>query len=200
MMPRCSASADDLALDERRADVARAERDRPDAVGRSLERERLHEADDAVLRRHVAGLERRRDEPVHGGDDEDPPLAARLQVRPGVAREEERARQEHREERIPAVLVEVLERRDVLEAGVRDDRVEAAEALDGRGDGRAVALPRREVGGERLARAGGVGREVDREHLPAVGDEPLRDRAADAARGTGDERPCLPVTGLRARR
>ena len=77
----------------------------------------------------------------------------------------------------------------MLEAGVRDDRVEPAEALDRGVNGRAVAVARREVGGERLARARPVRREIDREHLPPVGDEPLRDRTADAARGTGHERP-----------
>ena len=57
---------------------------------------------------------------MHGGDDDDPALAARLQVRPRVAREEERARQEHGEERVPAILVEV--RRTARRAGSRRSR------------------------------------------------------------------------------
>ena len=86
----------------------------------------------------------------------------------------------------------------MLEAGVRDDRVEPAEALDGRVDGGPVALARREVGGDGSP-GPAVGREVDRQHLPPVGDEPLRDRAADAARGAGDERAAA-VKALRGRR
>ena len=180
-----------LTLDERRAHEPGTDRHGADPVGRAFEGKRLHEPDRAVLGGDVAGLERRGDEPVDGGDDDDPALPARPEMRPGVAGEEERARQQHGEERVPPVLVELLERGDVLEAGVGDDRVDAAEALDRRVDGRPVPVPRREVGGERLARPVGIGREVDGEHVPAVGDEPLRDRAPDAARGTGDERaPC----------
>ncbi len=114
------------------------------------------------------------------------PLA--LQVRPGVAGEQERAREEHRQERVPAVLVELLERGDVLEARVRDHRVEPPNCSTAAATRRPVALARRQVGGERLARAVRIRRAIDRQHLPPVSDEPLRDRTADAARGTGDER------------
>ena len=126
---------------------------------------------------------------MHGRDDDDPALAARPQVRPRVAGEEERARQQHRDERVPAVLVELLDRRDVLEAGVRHHGVDPTEPLDRRGDRGPVPGSRRQVGGERLTRPVGIGLEIDREHAPAVGDEPLGDRATDSARGTGDERP-----------
>ena len=78
-----------------------------------------------------AGLVRRRDEPVHGGDGDErarrPTSAsashAYLASRNGLS-------QHHGEHRVPAVLGEVGHRRDVLQAGVGDDDVEAAEALD----------------------------------------------------------------------
>ena len=71
------------------------------------------------------------------------------------------------------------DRRDVLEARVRDDRVEpAVEALERRVDDGAVALARREV----------AVRDVDAVHLPAVRLEALGDRGADAARRARDER------------
>ena len=160
---------------------------RPDPVGGSLEGERLHEPDRAVLCGDVAGLERRGDEPVDGCDDDDPPFPTRAKVRPRVPGEEERARQQHRKERIPPVLVELLERRDVLEVRVGDDRVDAAEALDDRVDRRPVSS--RVASRRRTARPARRDRaEVDGEHVPPVGDEPLRDRTPDAARGTRDER------------
>ena len=52
--------------------------------------------------------------------------------------------------------------RDVLEAGVGDDGVEAPEALERRIDGAAVALAGGEVRGERLAGRVAGGLEVDR--------------------------------------
>ena len=167
-----------LSLHERRAHEPRAQRRCPDAVLGSLERKRLDEPDGTMLRGNVAGLERRRDDAVHGGDHEDAPLPTRLQVRPGVAGEQERARQEHRHERVPAVLVERVERRDVLEASIRDESVDATELLDGSGDRCPVPVPRREVDGERLSRPLRIRLAVDGQHLPAVIDEALRDRAA----------------------
>ena len=119
----------------------------------ALQRERLDQPEHAVLRRHVAGLERRRDEPMRGRDREEAPVAARGQRLPAVAGEQERAREQQREQRVPAVLVELGDRRDVLEAGVGDDRVEPAERGDRALDGGPVAGARGQVGGERLARA-----------------------------------------------
>src|SRR6185436_8392095 len=110
-----------------------------------------------------------------------------------------------REEGVPAVLVELLDGRDVLEPGVRDQGVEASEALEGRRDRSPVALARRQVGGERRPGTGRIGLEVDREDLPAVTDESLRDGAADAARGARDDRrlaqgpPSLGMTGATSR-
>ena len=76
----------------------------------------------------------------------------------------------------------------MLEAGVRDHGVEPAETLDGRVDGRAVPLARRQVGGEGVSRPVRVGSEVDGQHLPAVADEPPCDRPPDPAGRAGDER------------
>jgi hypothetical protein len=114
---------------------------------------------------------------------------------PPVARQQERAGEQQREQRVPAVLVELGDRRDVLEAGVGDDRVEAAECRDRPLDRGAVAVPRLQVGGERLARAVRVGLEVDGEHAGAVGDQRLGDRAADPARRAGHDRLPAHETG-----
>ena len=124
---------------------------------------------------------------MHRRDDHDPPVPGRAERRPGVAREQERAREEQRDERVPAVLVELLDRGDVLEARVRDDGVEPAEPLERGVDRGAVPVAGREVGLERLARPIGVRRDVDGEHVPAVADQPLRDRTADPAGRAGDE-------------
>ena len=121
---------------------------------------------------------------MHGCDGEEPAVARRGERIPRVLREQERARQQQRLQLVPLVLGEVADRRDVLEAGVRDDGVErAVEALERRVDDRAVAFARREI----------AVREVDARAPPAVCLEPLRDRRADAARGARDERAPSPV-------
>src|SRR5207247_11306844 len=78
----------------------------------------------------------------------------------------------------PLVLGKLRDRCNVLEARIRDDGVEPAEALEGGADNRAVALARRQVG---------VGH-VDAVHRPPVGFEPGDDRYADPAGRAGDER------------
>ena len=108
---------------------------------------------------------------------------------PGIAREQERARQENRDERVPAILVELLDGGDVLEPRIRDDCIDPTEALDRRVDGGPVSLPRRQIRGEPVTGPGRIGLEVDGEHVPAVRHEPLGDRATDPARRAGDERP-----------
>jgi hypothetical protein len=55
----------------------------------------------------------------------------------------------------------------VLEAGVRDECVEATEALERGVDRGAVGRARRQIRGERLAGPVGVRRDVDREDVPA---------------------------------
>jgi len=75
----------------------------------------------------------------------------------------------------------------VLEARVRHDRVEPAEPLERGVDRGTVPRPRRQVCREALPRSPGIGVEIDRENVPAVIDEPLRDRAPDPTGGAGDE-------------
>ena len=61
----------DLRLDQRRVDVAGADRVAGDAVLGRLQRRDLGEADDAVLGRHIGRLERRGDQAVRRGDIDD---------------------------------------------------------------------------------------------------------------------------------
>jgi L-glyceraldehyde 3-phosphate reductase len=75
----------------------------------------------------------------------------------------------------------------VLEAGVRDDSVEPAEAAPGLLHGRPISLARGEVGRERLARAGLVRFQVDCEDARAFGDEAVCNRPPDPARCPRDE-------------
>ena len=165
---------------------------------RAFERQHLHEPEQAVLRGDVAGLVRRGDQAVHGGDREKAAVAGLAERLPGVAGEQERARQQHREQRVPALLGELLDRRDVLEARARDDGVEAAEALERGVDGGPVARRRREIGLERLARPVRIRVQVDGQHRGAVRFQPCRDRAADAAARTRDESPALHVRDVNA--
>ena len=115
---------------------------------------------------------------MHRGDGDEPPVPALPQRGPRVLREEKRARHEQGDELVPLLLRKLLDRSDVLEAGVRDDRVEPAEALERRVDDHAVAFARRQV------RVG----EVDAVHRPVVPLQPLDDRRADAACRARDER------------
>ena len=77
---------------------------------------------------------------MHRGDGDEPAGARVAQRRPGVAGEDERAGQEQRDDRVPALERELLDRRDVLDAGVGYDQVEAAEPLERGGDGTRVGL------------------------------------------------------------
>ena len=62
----------DLVLDQRRPDIAWADRVAGDVVLGAFQRDGLGQADDAVLRRDIGALERRGDEPVGGRDVDDP--------------------------------------------------------------------------------------------------------------------------------
>ena len=124
---------------------------------------------------------------MHGGDDDDAAVAAALQRRPRVLGQQERAREQDGQQRIPAILGELRYRRDVLEAGVGDDGVEAPEALERRIDGAAVAFAGGEVRRERLAGRVVGGLEVDAQDAEAVADQALGDGAPDAACRAGDD-------------
>jgi hypothetical protein len=124
---------------------------------------------------------------VGGRDRHEAAVAGLAQRIPGVLREQERARQQERDERVPALLRELGHGGDVLEAGVGDDRVEASEPRERGIDDRAVSLARRQVA---------VG-DVDAVHQPGVRFEPGDDGRADPAGGAGDERRLLSGPGLR---
>src|SRR6266404_4609724 len=64
--------------------------------------------------RDVARLERRRDEPVDGCDDEKASVSGSGERIPRVFRQEERAGEQERDERVPPFLGELSDRRDVL--------------------------------------------------------------------------------------
>ncbi len=131
-----------------------------------------------MLRRDVAGLERRRNETVYRRDREEAPVARGGERVPRVLREEERARHEQRLQLVPLLLGKVPHRRNVLEAGVRDDRVEpAVEPLERGVDDGTIPGARRQV---RVV-------DVDAVDEPPVVGEPLDDRGADAARRPGHE-------------
>jgi len=123
-----------------------------------------------------------------GGGNRHDAAAAFAQRRPRVLREQERAGEQNADQVVPRVLVELRDGCDVLEARVRDDRVDPAEALDRRVDDGAVALPPRQVALDGRARAVRVGTEVGRDDVHPVALEPSGDRAADAARRPGDDR------------
>jgi hypothetical protein len=93
-----------------------------------------------------------------------------------------RAAQEHGLQRIPALLREVAHRCDVVEARVRNDGVELpVESRQCGVDDGTVALDRGEIGVVDVHAVDG----------PAVVCQSLRDRCADAACGTGDEREAV---------
>src|SRR3989442_504180 len=133
----------------RHADVGR---DRVDAdrVRRQLERHRPGEADDRRLARAVDGVERRRALALDRHDVDDAPAAA-----PGDHARRDRARavqdrlQVGAHEGVPALLAGLEEGGAKRPAHVVDQHVDAAEALDGGGDGALDRLPVAHVGGER---------------------------------------------------
>ncbi len=112
------------------------------------------------------------------------PVAVLAQRRPRVLGEQERARQEQGEEPVPLILRKLVDGRDVLKAGVRDDRVEAAESLESRVDDAPVSLTSCQVAVV----------DVDAVHRPAVALETFDDRRADAAGRTRDQ-GCLQANG-----
>ena len=114
---------------------------------------------------------------MHRRDSEEAPVAGGHERLPRVLREQERARQEERDERVPPLLRKLRDRRDVLEAGVRHHGVEAAEPLERCVDHSAVPLTCREVAVV----------DVDPVDRPAVRFKLADDRRADPAGRAGDE-------------
>ena len=151
--------------------------------GGKLERHRFGKAGQTVLRGDVAGLERRRGQAVSRRDHAEAAVAGSRERVPGVLREQERRGEEQREQRVPALFREVAHRRNVLEARVRDHRVQPAEALERAVHDRAVAVARRQVGVV----------DVHGMHRPAVRLEPLDDRRADSAARARHQRDAIHV-------
>ena len=113
-----------------------------------------------------------------------------------LARDEEVAGHEDAVVAVPLLERRLLDRGARRDAGVRDHDVDAAEAIDGGGEGgrdrvlaRDVAADRQPavaVGLDRVLGAGLV--EVERDDAGARGGERVADRAADAAGAAGHER------------
>ena len=166
---------------------AGADRDGEIPVLGAFERQRADEPQHAVLGRHVRGL---------NGDAASAWADATTWKRPspaawrgpGVLCEQERARQQQRDQPVPHLLRELGHRRDVLDARVGDDDVEAAEALDRSGDGGPVALALAQVRGERRPWPVGIRVHVHREHVTTGVLEPPRHGAPDAAGSARDQR------------
>ena len=115
---------------------------------------------------------------MDGPDGKEAAVAARGQSAPRVLREQERAREQDAEEVIPPLFGKLGDRRDVLEARARHDRVETAEPRECRLDDGSVRVARRQVA---------VG-EINGMHAPPVRRETLRNRPADPARRARHER------------
>ena len=127
-----------------------------DAVLAALERERLGEPVDARLGGRVVALRLHCEEPAGRAGHHHPALARAAQRRPGRARHEEAAAQMDVEHRVEVLRCELLDVGVAHEAGVVDERVEAAEAIERRGHDRLGAGGRRDrlVARERAAARG----------------------------------------------
>jgi hypothetical protein len=134
---------------------------------------------------------------VRRGDHDEAPAAGAPQRRPRVLREQEGAPQQQRNDRVEPVQRKLLDRRDVLDAGVRHDDVEPAEAFERGGDGALVALRGGQVG---LVLEPGTVRirlEVDRQDVHPFALESVGDGAPDPACRAGHER-CLSCQAIGA--
>ncbi|SPC17321.1 hypothetical protein CO2235_90195 [Cupriavidus oxalaticus] len=117
----------DLLLHQRRQHPARADRVGGHAGLRGFQRGHLGQADDAVLGCHIGRFLRRRHQPVRRGhvDDAAPVLLAHAGQR--EARGVEGGSQVDGDDRVPALDGKVLDRRHMLDAGIVDQDVGAAE-------------------------------------------------------------------------
>ena len=191
----------DLLLHERRQHPAGADRVAGDSGGRGLERHDFRQAEDAVLRRDVGRLLRRRDQAMGRGDVDDPSPIARLHVRQGGADGVKRGREVDRDDRIPLLDRKLLDRRDVLDAGIVHEDVHPAQLARGlrhhrrdlgglRHVGRAVVdlhlVLRPELGDELVDLR--LVAEAVQHHVRSGGGEGARDAKADAARRAGHQR------------
>jgi hypothetical protein len=107
---------------------------------------------------------------------------------PGIAGEQGRARQQKRDHRIPAVLGELLNRRDMLKAGVRDHRVQPTDCSTAVVT--ASPFPSRVVRSARKPTSPRTSTLSTSHPSPArrLAGQTSRDRGTDTAGGAGDER------------
>ena len=162
----------DLGFDQRSINVTRADRIAGDALLGGLKRRNLGQADDAVLRGDIGRLERRCDQPVCGRDIDNSPklvLAHRRQRRPHRMK---RRRQVDRQDRVPFLDRKMLERSDMLDAGIVDQDIEPPVTGDGSRDhlgdritaghvGRGIADLDAEIGSDLIAGFGDLGRDAE---------------------------------------
>jgi len=189
----------DLLLHQRRQHPARADRVDGEAGLRGLQRHRLGQADDAVLGGHVSRLLRGRHQPVRRRDVDDAPPVLALHARHREPRGMERRRQVDGDDGVPALGREVFYVGHVLDAGIVDEDVHAAEFGIGVGEHR-LDLGRLAHVGAVVADADGVlaGRgdlglgpvhvaEAVHDDVGTLRRERAGDAQADAAGGAGHQ-------------
>ncbi len=130
-----------------------------------------------MLRGDVAGLERRSGERVGRRDHADPSLARCGERLPCVLRKQKGRGQQEREQAIPLLLGERCDRRDVLEAGVRHQRVDPTVPFEGAVDHVTIAGDSGQIGIV----------DVNAFNQPAIRRETRDDRRSDSAPRAGDE-------------
>src|SRR2546428_3228716 len=182
---------------------ARADGVHVDVVLGELERRQARHADDGAL---AAGVDRVRGagEPLacDGGDVHDHAAAPGDHLARDALQAEEDALAVDPHDAVPVLFGEIHDVGAARDAGVVDEDIDLAEGVDGLADHPVDALEVADVGpeGQALAaeRADGVGRrlggpllEVDRYDVRAALRQGQRRRAADAARGTGDDRDTI---------
>ena len=119
----------DLLLHQWRPDVAGADAVAGDLRPGELQRHRLGETHDAVLGRDVGRLEGGSDQRMRRGRGDDTAPAAPLHAGHGCTDRVEGGGQVDRNDRIPLVDRKLLDWGDVLDAGIVDEDIHAAEGL-----------------------------------------------------------------------
>ena len=135
-----------LGLKERCPHVGRADGVDRDTVPADLQRDRLREADEAVLGRDVGRLVGAGDQPVYRGHVDDPAPGAPLHSGYDGLGELERGNEHDLDQPRPLVVGEVLDRGDMLEPGVVDEDVDMTVDLHGPPSQRRRLLHAGEVG------------------------------------------------------
>ncbi|MNC32070.1 hypothetical protein D3C75_804120 [compost metagenome] len=186
----------DLLLHQRGQHPARADGVAGDIASRCFQPHHLGQADHAVLGRHIGGFADGADQPVHRGDIDDSPPVTLTHARQRQARAMEYGRQVQGDDLVPAFWRELLNRCHMLDTGVVDQDVDAAELALGQGEQRFDLGHVRQVGrvmdclhpvpGDLGQRRGWVAEAVEHD-VGACAGQHLGNAQADAAGGTGDE-------------